>query len=114
MSFLDNMMRERTAVRFGELTTQTLGKDLAFEISVFLEGLDPESVRVELYADGGENEAARHEMKRVRPLASAPGAYVYATTVPAGRPPSDYTARVVPNRGGVAVPLEEPRVLWQR
>jgi len=32
----------------------------------------------------------------------------------AARPPADYTARVIPHRGGVAVPLEDARILWQR
>ena len=30
------------------------------------------------------------------------------------RPATDYTARVIPNCNGVAIPLEDPRILWQR
>ena len=30
------------------------------------------------------------------------------------RPARDYTARVIPQRSGVAVPLESARILWQR
>ena len=29
-------------------------------------------------------------------------------------PATDYTARLVPHRDGVAVPLEEAHILWQR
>jgi starch phosphorylase len=53
-------------------------------------------------------------MKRVRELVSASGGYVYSAAVSATRPPADYTARVIPHRDGVAIPLEEPRILWQR
>jgi starch phosphorylase len=34
--------------------------------------------------------------------------------VPAARPPTDYTARVIPYRDVVAVPLEFSPILWQR
>ena len=56
----------------------------------------------------------RQEMKRVRQLAGAPGGYVYSAAVSAARPPTDYTARVIPHCDGVAVPLEDARILWQR
>lgn len=32
----------------------------------------------------------------------------------ATRPATDYTARVIPHRDGVGVPLEEAHILWQR
>ena len=53
-------------------------------------------------------------MKRVRQLAGALGGYVYRGSVSAGRPPTDYTARVIPYCDGVAIPLEEAQILWQR
>ena len=56
----------------------------------------------------------RQEMKRVRRLVGAPGGYVYSAAVPAARPAADYTARLMPHRPGVAVPLEDARILWQR
>jgi starch phosphorylase len=70
---------------------------------------------VELYADGiSGNAPVRREMMRGRPLPSAPGGWLYGTRVPADRPASDYTARVIPQHPGVAIPLEEARVTWQR
>ena len=35
-------------------------------------------------------------------------------SVPATRPATDYTARLIPHRPGVAVPFEAARILWQR
>jgi starch phosphorylase len=56
----------------------------------------------------------RQEMKRIRQLAGAPGIYVYSAPVPAVCPPADYAARMIPYCDGVAVPLEDARILWQR
>jgi hypothetical protein len=44
----------------------------------------------------------------------ASGAYVYSAAVSASRPPEDYAARMIPHCGGIAIPLEDARILWQR
>ena len=86
-----------------------------FEVEVYLNDLDPNAVRVELYADGVNGGAPmRQEMQRVRQLAGGSGGYVYGAAVPAARAPADYTARVIPRCEGVAIPLEDARILWQR
>jgi glycogen phosphorylase len=102
-------------VRFGELKVETHGEQHVFDIQVYLSGLEPNSVRVELYADGvNGGEPVRQEMKRGCQLADPAGGCVYRAAVSAARPPADYTARVIPNCDGVAVPLEEAHILWQR
>lgn len=107
--------KEWTALRFGEVKVETGGEQHVFEIHVYLHDLDPHTVRVELYADGSIGDAAeRQEMQRVRQLVGAPGGYVYAASVSAARPAADYTARLIPCHDGVAVPLENARILWQR
>ena len=103
------------ALRFGEVEFETHGEQHVFEVQVYLNDLDPRAVRVELYAEGVMGSApVRQEMKRVRQLAGASGGYVYSAAVPAARPPADYTARVIPHRDSVAIPLEDARILWQR
>jgi starch phosphorylase len=102
-------------LRFGSTRVQTGADNHVFEVEIFLDDLDPNAVRVEIYADGLMGGApVRQEMKRVRKLAGAPGGYVYSAAVDAARPETDYTARVIPHCSGVAVPLESPRILWQR
>jgi starch phosphorylase len=104
-----------TALRFGEVKLETDGGQHVFEVQAYLDDLDPEAVRVELYADGIDGGAPeRVEMKRVRQLVGALNGYAYRAGVPATRPATDYTARVIPQRDGVAVPLEDARILWQR
>ena len=86
-----------------------------FQVQVYLNDLDPNAVRVELYADGVDGEAPiRQEMQRLRQFDGGIGGYDYSARVPATRPDTDYTARVVPHDYGVAVPLEAARILWQR
>jgi starch phosphorylase len=103
------------ALRFGEVEVDTRGERHIFEVQVYLADLEPESVQVELYADGNMGGAPeRHEMECVRRRAAASGSYVYTAAVPAARPTTDYTARLMPYRDGVAVPLEDTHILWQR
>ena len=86
-----------------------------FEVEVFLNDLDPDAVRVELYAEGNNGgDPVRQEMKWARLLPGAPKGCVYQATVPAAHPAGEYTTRVTPHCDGVATPLEDARILWQR
>jgi starch phosphorylase len=103
------------ALRFGEARVETKDQQHVFNVQVYLNDLDPKSVRVELYADGvNGGSPTRQEMKPVRPLVGAAGGYDYGAAVSAARPPGDYTARVIPQCDGVAIPLEAAKILWQR
>jgi starch phosphorylase len=103
------------ALRFGEVKVETKGGQHVFEVQVYLDDLDPSAVRVELYADGNNGETpARQEMQRIRQLVGTTSGGMYRATVPASRLASDYTVRLIPQRDGVAVPLEAAQILWQR
>jgi starch phosphorylase len=97
-------------VRFGGAKTETADGAHNFEVQVYLDELDPEAVRVELYADPD----VRHTMTRGPQLVGSANGYVYTARVPADRPATDYTPRLVPYRPGAKVPLEAPQILWQR
>jgi len=99
---------------FGEMKVATDGGNHVFEVQVFFRGLDPNNVRVEVYADGvNGGEPVRQEMMRARQLADANGT-IYSAQVTTTRPATDFTARVIPQCSGVAVPLEAAQILWQR
>jgi starch phosphorylase len=101
-------------LRFGETKVVTEGGLHTFETQVYLGGLDPELIRVELFADvAGGGKPLQQEMTRGRQLVGANG-YIYNAQVPATRLASDYTARVIPDGTGFVVPLEVPLILWQR
>jgi len=104
-----------TALRFGEVKLETDAGQHVFEVQVYLDELDTEAVRVELYANGVNGSAPeRVAMQRVRQLVGATNGYAYRASVPADRLPTDYTARLIPQRDDVAVPLEDAHILWQR
>jgi glycogen phosphorylase len=103
------------SLRFGDLRVETNADHHVFEVEIFLNDLSKNAVQVELYADAinGGN-PVRQEMKWARLLPGTSYGCVYRATVPAGRPARDYTPRVMPHCDGVAVPLEDSRILWQR
>ncbi|MGC9940412.1 MAG: alpha-glucan family phosphorylase [Verrucomicrobiota bacterium] len=102
-------------LNFGKRKIETRDGQHIIEVQVGLHGLDPKMVRVELYADGIKGSPPiRQEMSCLHPLADESGGYDYSATVPAARPPGDYTARLIPRCDGVAIPLEDSRILWQR
>jgi starch phosphorylase len=102
-------------LRFGEVKITSDAERHNFEMEVYLNDLVPNAVRVELYADGVSGGVpVRQEMKIVRRMNGASGGYVYSAAVSAVRPPADFTARLIPHCDGVAIPLEDARILWQR
>jgi len=106
---------EWTRTHFGEVKVKTVGNEHFFEVHVCLGDLNPESVRVELYADEVPGSPPVCEvMKRILQLANTSGGYVYSATISSDRPASNFTARVIPYHDDVAVPLEESHILWQR
>ena len=102
-------------VRFGSVAIVTKGGEHHFSVQVFLEELSPDAVRVELYSDptqGGES--AQKEMDRCQPSSASTGEYLYSARVPASRPATDYTPRIVPFKDEAFTPLEAANILWQR
>jgi starch phosphorylase len=103
------------SLRFGEMKVETKGQLHVFDVEVYLNDLDPKTVRIELYAESVNGSSSRREeMKPIRQLAGAPGGYVYSAAVSAGQPATDYAARMIPHRSGAAIPLESTQILWQQ
>jgi starch phosphorylase len=102
-------------LRFGDVTVTSDREHHTFEVQVYFGGLDPDAVQVELYADGVKDAGpVRQEMKRVRPLEGSPDGILFRGGVSANRPRADYTPRAIPRCAGIAVPLEDARIAWQR
>jgi starch phosphorylase len=102
-------------IRFGQLQVETHDAQHVFEVQVYLDEVSADAARVELYAEPTDGDRpTRQEMQRGHALLGSQGGYSYSATVPATRPASDYTARVVPFRAGALVPLEADQILWQR
>ena len=102
-------------MRFGEVKAASDFERYLFEVQVYFNNLNPDSVRVELYAEGvNGGDPVQQEMSRGQQLVGAENAYIYNAMVASTRPVTDYTARIIPHYLGVAIPLEAVQILWQR
>ncbi len=101
-------------LHFGEVKVETDERRHSFDVELFLNDLDPDEVEVELYADPNQGDGPVHqEMALTHQPRNATGTSTYHAAIPAARPPTDYTVRVLPRHDGTAVPLETACILWQ-
>jgi glycogen phosphorylase len=113
LKWQQGLARVCSAVRIGCATMDVTGNSYSFEVQVFFGDLDPNAVCVELYAEGSKESAPeRHPMRRGERLLGSVNGFLYTMGLPATRPASDYTPRVIPNYAGAAVPLEAPFICW--
>ena len=99
---------------FEEMNVESGEEHHVFRVSVVLNGLKPEEVSVELYADGIPGMApVRVAMQINTPSEAAPEKCIYTAKVSSSRPKTDFTPRIIPRYEGVAVPLEINQILWQ-
>jgi starch phosphorylase len=103
-----------SSLHFGSVHFESRDERHFFRVQVYLGDLDPELVRVELYAEGRGGGAAQvYPMARAEAMPGAANAYIFTGQVPGARAPSDYTARAVPAVGGARIPLELPLIQWE-
>ncbi len=89
------------------------GRQYFFQVHVYLDELDPEAVKVELYAQGHNGGAPiRQPMKCGERLLGTANGFVYSIGIPKDRPASDCTPSLIPQRTGASVPLEAAFALW--
>ena len=102
-------------IHFGKIKIETKDKKHLFEVEVYMNGIDTNSILVELYADGINGDSPmRQEMKLLNKSSAAGDSCLFGVKVSSVRPVSDFTARVIPHHNGVAIPLEAAQILWQR
>jgi starch phosphorylase len=102
-------------VRFGKVTIRERDSEHVFEVWIALGRLDPGDVDVQLYAEPRADGAAfRQKMSLVQaPQGSVGDSFLYTATVPATRPASEYTPRVIPFHPNASVPIEASEILWE-
>jgi starch phosphorylase len=115
VSWTRDLAQHWADARFGAVRAVTQDAQHHIGVEVYLGRLDPEAVRVELYAEaanGGEPE--RHAMARGRKLDTPGNGYEYEVSVSVVRGIGDYTPRLLPYHPAAVVPLEAHEILWQR
>jgi starch phosphorylase len=107
--------RHWSTVHFGPVRIETHDGQHFFHVEVSQGALTQDQLQVELYADSVDGSKPVLEvMTPSEPSADAPGVLTYSARVPATRPASDYTARIIPRHPNASVPLEAGQILWQR
>jgi starch phosphorylase len=109
------LVRHWPEARFGAFRVETRGGAYHIASEVYLGGLEPESVRVQLYADPANGAAPERHVLACRRKLDGPGnGYEFGASIPASRAATDYTLRLLPFHPRAAVPLETREILWQR
>ncbi len=113
LAWKQKLAGEWNGVAFGSRKVESSNDGLYFEIPVYLGGLDPELVRVELFAAGRNGEEPlRKVMDRGAELPA--GGFLYHASVGGDRPAGEFTARVIPYHPSALVPLEADQILWEK
>lgn len=94
-------------LKFGELKVADGQGSHQFDVSVFLGGIDPGQVFVQMVA------GAPLSVTEMHPAGQTEGWTHYSATVPATRPATDFTPRIIGRNGDMSIPLEYERILWQ-
>ncbi|MEJ2704896.1 MAG: alpha-glucan family phosphorylase [Sedimentisphaerales bacterium] len=101
-------------IHFGATTSKLEDGQYLYRVPVFLEGIDPENVTVQLYAEPRDGEKAEvHNLTRGERVNAPEKGYYFTVRVPSRRKISDYTPRVVAALGDAVVPLEANQILWK-
>jgi glycogen phosphorylase len=115
LKWKQDLAQHWASVRFGELQVESSPQKHSVQVEVHLGELGADCVRVELYSDPLNGEPPFvPEMTPTGEGKPPEGWRIYAVDVPASRPASDYTPRIIPSYSGAKVPLEDARILWFR
>jgi len=103
-------------VRLGRLRVGTDDEYHDFQLQVYLGKLRADFVQVELYANALTGDSPeRHVMNRIgEPENAEAHGTLYGVRMPAARPATDYTPRIIPHHSDALIPLEAAQIQWQR
>ena len=102
------------SMHFASMNVTGKGDEHEFQTELFLNGIDPMEIRVEICAEAlGGAPPERFPLDLIRGPDASSANYLYGASITLTRPETDYTARVIPRFEGIAIPLEESHILWQ-
>ena len=111
----EDLHRGWPGLHIDEPTIVSNGDRLRFSVPVFLGEVQPDFVRVELFANEFEGLPAEvTTLYREQPIPGAAHGYVYAGEVAPTRGAEEYTLRVVPHHEAAGIPAEISLIAWQR
>ena len=103
-------------VRFGDVQMTKREDRWHVAAQVYAGNLEPDRVRVELYADplNGDEPPTRIALHQRDPIPGVVNGYVYQADFPSTRPAHHFTPRITPFHPDVLIPLEESFIVWKR
>ena len=100
-------------IRLGRLEMIAIEGDWDVRVEAFLDDIDRDSVRIEVYAEAGPDLApVLVRMEHADELVGALNGHVYRCRVPGDRPAEHYTPRAVPHHDDALVPMEARQITW--
>jgi starch phosphorylase len=113
LQWQQEMERHWSSVRFGALKVESQNGRSRFLVEVLPGDVVPDELRVELYAEPVSGGDPVVEAMSAQKAGGAAGMLLYAAEVPATRPVSDYTPRILPRRPPALLQLESTQILWR-
>ncbi len=109
-----SVLNNWSKIHFGDADYRTEDGRYSYKVPLFFDGIDPETISVQLYAEPLDGEKPEiHQMTRAEPIAEPEKGYYYAVGLPADRTMDDYTPRVVPLVENAVAPIEANQILWK-
>ena len=110
----EEFLEHWNAIRFNDVKVATNVGELQFDARIYLDGLNKDYVRVEVYAEGlDKGPPVVIPMIPLGQLTSDPTMHRYQLSIKTDRKSHDYTLRIVPSVLELASPLELSNILWQ-
>ncbi len=110
----ERLHRHWSAIHWGNLDQTEKAEATEFAVQLYLGEINPESVRVQLYAEpeSAQQGAEVQDMTRDHALSGATGGFVYKARIATARPAASYTPRVIPFHPDAPVPNELCLIAW--
>ena len=100
-------------VHWGRFVFTPEGETATAAVQVYLGDIEPDDVRVQLYADELGDQARYCEtMTRSEAVPGAKNGFVYRLTVRSSRPPEHFTPRLISSPDLGQIPMESPLISW--
>ncbi len=110
----DSIKQHWSEIHFGDRTIKRQDSSWYFEVEVYFGAIDPDYVRVEIYAEQVDGEESiRQPINRMEKLPGDANGYIYRGNISTKRSADYLTIRVVPFHEEALVPMEENHILWQ-
>lgn len=101
----DALQENFGGLEFGELKIEKSDRGYNCKVQVYLNGMTPSFVKVELYSTGFIQEMQRE---------TTPTGDFYSASLSLDSNIEAFTPRIVPHFDGATIPLEADQILWQR